>query len=251
MIKNLTFILSFIFLFSCANYQVTKKNKEIEKKYYNSKGFALIYNEDYVKNKIINKKINNEELSTIHGFLKRNTPIKIINPENSKFVETKVYKNGNFPEIFNIVLSQEIAKQLDLNIDSPYVEIIEIKKNVKFIAKKSNTFDEEKNVAEKAPIDEIVVDEISVQKNDTKKNTQKEYNYMLIISDFYYVSSANTLKDQLINKNKITNLYVKKINDKKYRLYAGPFKNFNALKNTYISLNKLGFENLNINRESR
>ena len=51
--------------------------------------------------------------------------------------------------------------------------------------------------------------------------------------------------------NKITNLYVKKINDKKYRLYAGPFKNFNALKNTYISLNKLGFENLNINRESR
>ena len=74
---------------------------------------------------------------------------------------------------------------------------------------------------------------------------------MLIISDFYYVSSANTLKDQLINKNKITNLYVKKINDKKYRLYAGPFKNFNALKNTYISLNKLGFENLNINRESR
>ena len=30
---------------------------------------------------------------------------------------------------------------------------------------------------------------------------------------------------------------------------SGPFKNFNALKTTYISLNKLGFENLNIYRE--
>ena len=39
---------------------------------------------------------------------------------------------------------------------------------------------------------------------------------------------------------------VKKVNNTKYRLFAGPFKNFNALKNIYISLNNLGFENLNI-----
>ena len=41
-------------------------------------------------------------------------------------------------------------------------------------------------------------------------------------------------------------LHIKKINNKKYRLYAGPFENFNSLKSTYISLNKLGFADLDI-----
>ena len=50
-------------------------------------------------------------------------------------------------------------------------------------------------------------------------------------------------------KNKIDNIEVKKINDNKYRLLVGPFENFNALKKTYISLNNLGFEDLNIYRE--
>ena len=47
----------------------------------------------------------------------------------------------------------------------------------------------------------------------------------------------------------MNNFYVKKIKDNKYRLLIGPFKNFNALKTTYISLNELGFEGLNIYRE--
>ena len=42
---------------------------------------------------------------------------------------------------------------------------------------------------------------------------------------------------------------VKRINDNQYRLLVGPFKNFNALKSIYISLNNLGFEDLNIYRE--
>ena len=47
----------------------------------------------------------------------------------------------------------------------------------------------------------------------------------------------------------MSNIYVKKINDNKYRLLVGPFNNFNALKGSYISLNNLGFEDLNIYRE--
>ena len=42
------------------------------------------------------------------------------------------------------------------------------------------------------------------------------------------------------------NISVKKINNNQYRLFVGPFKNFNALKTTYISLNNLGFDDLNI-----
>ena len=33
------------------------------------------------------------------------------------------------------------------------------------------------------------------------------------------------------------------------RLFVGPFKNFKALKTTYISLNKLGFEDLSVHKE--
>ena len=42
---------------------------------------------------------------------------------------------------------------------------------------------------------------------------------------------------------------VKKIAENKYRLMAGPFDNFNALKALYIRLNDLGFEDLNVYKE--
>ena len=41
-------------------------------------------------------------------------------------------------------------------------------------------------------------------------------------------------------------LKIVKINENKYRLKAGPFKTFNSLKKTYYTLNKLGFDELNI-----
>ena len=78
---------------------------------------------------------------------------------------------------------------------------------------------------------------------------QKKKNYILVISDFYYENSATYLMEELVNKNKMNNISVRKINNKKYRLLAGPFENFSALKTTYISLNKFGFENLNIYKE--
>ena len=55
--------------------------------------------------------------------------------------------------------------------------------------------------------------------------------------------------ESLIKKTKVNNFSIKKINDKKYRLFVGPFKNFKALKTTYISLNKLGFEDLSVHKE--
>ena len=79
-----------------------------------------------------------------------------------------------------------------------------------------------------------------------KKKFIKKNNFILVIADFYYLDSANNLKKQLINQTGNSNFIVKKINNNKYRLYVGPFKNFNTLKSTYISLNNLGFENLNV-----
>ena len=242
----LTLILCSLF-YSCAQYKNTKTLPE--RQFYSSFGFALIYEDGFYEQKIVNKKINNENLEVIHSFLKRNTPIRIVNPENLISVKTKVYRTAEYPKIFNVVVSKKIASILKLNINNPYVEIIEIKKNKTFIAKKSNTFEEEKNVAEKAPVGEIEMDVLSVKQSKIKKKRIKNNNFILVINDFYYLDSAENLMKDLIKKSNLNNLFVKKISDNKYRLLAGPFKNFNALKTTYISLNNLGFEDLNIYKE--
>ena len=103
-----------------------------------------------------------------------------------------------------------------------------------------------KNVAEKAPVEEIKMDVLSESKTQSSKKEKKINSFILVINDFYYEDSANNLKNELIKKTKMNNILVKKINNNKYRLLAGPFKNFNTLKTSYISLNNLGFENLNI-----
>ncbi len=235
-------------IFSCAEYQVQKSKKNIEKKFYSSKGFALIFSEDLYKQRVINKKLNNKKVAAMHNILRVNTPVKILNPKNSKFIETKISRKGNYPKIFNIVLSESAASILGLDTENPYVEVFEVKKNKKFVAKKSNTFDEEKNVADKAPVDEIKMDDITETKVEIKKKVDKT-SYILVISDFYYETSANNLMAELAKKININKISVKKININKYRLLVGPFENFNALKTTYISLNNLGFEDLNIYRE--
>ena len=236
----------FIALYSCADYKTNKETQKKEKQYYSSSGFALIYDDELFIQKIINKKINNEDIKVMHSQLKVNTPLKIINPVNSKVIETKIYRNANYPKIFNIVISKKIASILELDVNNPYVEVIEVKKNKIFIAKKTNTFDEEKKVAENAPVDEITMDDLSKEELDIKKEISKEINFILVINDFYFEDSANNLKTELVEKTKMNNISIEKINNKKYRLFVGPFKNFNALKNTYISLNNLGFEISNI-----
>jgi hypothetical protein len=244
--KLIKIVLSLILvslLYSCAEYSY-KNNEKVSKKYFSSSGFALIYDSNLFTQKIVNKKINNEEIRVMHNFLKPNTPVKIINPINLKVIETKIYKKANYPEIFSTVISTKVASILELDLDNPFIELIEVKKNKTFIAKKSNTFDEEKNVAAQAPVDEVKMDDLTEVKSE--KIRKKEISFILVISDFYYEDSANSLMKDLIKKNNFSNISVKKINNKKYRLLAGPFKNFNSLKTTYISLNELGFENLNI-----
>ena len=244
-------ILAFVYinlLYSCADYSVNKSVQKKVRQYYSSSGFALIYEDNLYIQKVVNKKINNDDIKVMHSLLKTNTPIKIINPANSKVIETKIYKKANYPNIFNAVVSKKIASILELDVDNPYIEIIETKKNKTFIAKEGNIFDEEKNVAEKVPVNEIKMDDLTKKAPKVEKVEVKK-NFILIISDFYYIDSANNLKEDLLKKININNISVKKINNNKYRLLVGPFENFNALKTTYISLNKLGFESLNIYKE--
>jgi hypothetical protein len=248
-LKSIFLFLLIIFLNSCAEYSPPNYNKGKQKKYFSSSGFALIYSDEYYNDSIVNKKINTDKLIVMHSSLKLNTPIIITNPINSISIETKIHKRAQYPNIFNVVISNKISSILKLDKNDPFIEIIEVKKNKKFVAKKSNTFDEEKNVSGKAPVDEVTMDILSDQETLLKDEKKEKNNFIIIINDFYYSNSANSLKNSLIGKSKDKNIKVKKINNTKYRLYAGPFKNFNALKTTYISLNNLGFTNLNIYKE--
>ena len=150
----------FFLLISCADYKTTNQKNSKDKKFYNSSGFALIYDEILFDEGIISKKIINKSKFVMHYFLKKNTPLKIVNPQNSLFIETKVYKKSNYPKLFNILISKDIAETLELDPNNPYVEVFEVKKNKKFIAKEGNTHEEEKNVADKAPVDEISMNDL-------------------------------------------------------------------------------------------
>ena len=246
--KKILVYFSLFFIFSCADhagYKI-KKSPQKEKKYYSASGFALIYDDILFTNKEVSKKLNNEKMFAMHRTLKKNTVISIFNPINKKSIKTKISTNAKYSNIFKIVITEKIAKTLGLDLDNPFVEINEVKKNEIFIAKESNIFDEEKNVAEKAPVNEIEMNDLSKEKIKTVKKPAIKNNFILVISDFYYQNSANALMLDLEKKINIKNIFIEKINDKQYRLFVGPFKNFNALKTTYISLNNLGFENLNV-----
>ena len=247
-LKKYLFVVLIILLNSCASIEQANKKNNKEKKYFDLKGFALIYDESHFTNKVVSKKLNNEKIVVVHSFIKKNTPIIIINPDNSKFVETKISKNANYPNIFSVVISKRIANILNLNIENPYVELREVKINKKFIAKKANTFEEEREVADTAPVSNIDVANLSTNTLN-KVNKAKNAKYFIKVSDFYYKVTAEELKKDLDRKTNLNNFFVKKINDNKYSLLIGPFKNFNALKVSYISLNNLGFEGLNVYKD--
>jgi len=222
--KKIILFCAILLLSACAEYKTDKPKEAKERKFYSSKGFALIYSDSLFEqggidkelnnNEIIDNKLNNEQILALHSSLKKNTLIKIINPDTSIAVETKIFRRADYPNIFNIVLSKKIATILELNLDNPYVEVFEVKKNKTFIAKEGNIFDEEKNVAEKAPISEVKMDDLTKEKIKNQEISTKDSNYILVISDFYYLDSANNLKKELVKKMNINNISVKKINNK-------------------------------------
>ena len=159
--KILTFLL-FIILNSCVTSPVDKKdNSTTPKSFFVSKGFTLVYNEDLYKEKLLKGKIENRSLTIFQKNLKKNTKVKITNLINSKYIIANVGKKIEYPYFYNSVISRRISEELELDILEPYIEIKEIIEGSSFIAKKAKTYDEEKNVAEKAPVEQIQIKELS------------------------------------------------------------------------------------------
>ncbi len=240
---NYTYLFIFIFLYSCV--QETKVFKEPEGPAFSSKGFALIYEDSDFEKGIVDNKLINDQNFVLHSFLNSGVLVTIYNPFNSKSLTAKVKKISNYPSIYNIVITKKMANDLSLDIMNPYVEVVKIKKNDKFIAKEASIFEEEKKVADKAPVESISINDLSASKSK-KKIKKKEYSYIIDIAEFYYYESAQLVKNRFENEANLFSIKIKEISKTKFKVYAGPYDSFNSMKEIYLAMNKLGFENLNI-----
>ena len=72
------------------------------------------------------------------------------------------------------MITTRIANELSIDINEPYIDLILISENSTFVAKKAKTFEEEKNVAEKAPVDGITIDNLGADLNKEKKIKKKK-----------------------------------------------------------------------------
>ena len=221
------------------------KHSKVREPTYSSIGFALIYEDSLFESKIVNKKLNNDQNYVLHSFLKINTLVSISNPFNSKSLTVKIKTTSKYPSIYNIVITKKMADNLNLDINNPYVEVIEIKKNDKFIAKEASIFEEEKNVANKVPVTSIDINDLSVSTPKIKVKKKKP-SYIINIAEFYFFESAEAIKNRFEKEANLVNITIEKISKNQFKVYSGPYASFNSMKETYLSLNKLGFENLNI-----
>ena len=240
-------IFIFIFFTSCitADLKKNKPNVILENNFTN-KGFALVYNENLFINKIVTKKIGERELIIFQKNLKKGTQVKITNILNNKYLIAKVGKKSDYPSFNNAVISIRIAQELFLNVDEPYIEIISIPENSLFVAKKAKIYDEEKSVANKVPVKTISINNLNVVEIDNKKTSQKNFSYLIKIADFYFNKTASIMVKRIKTETLIKNPKIKKITDKKYRVYLGPFDNINSLQKSFNDINILKFENIEI-----
>jgi hypothetical protein len=247
--KSLFIIISIIFLSGCEQNNLNKKiiDQEISQKYKNS-GFALVYNNILKDKKKITKKINNRSLLIFHKSLKKNSFVKITNPINQKMIIAEVISNKvKFSDFYNCVITSRIAEELSLNLNEPYIDLVLISQNSTFIAKKAKTFNEEKNVAEKAPVEGIKIDNLGEASKQTIKGTKKNYfEYSIKIADFYYKDSAKNMSNRIINETNIKNPIIKTISKTKYRVLLGPFNDIKKLEESFNEIKSLNFENIEI-----
>ena len=252
--KNLLVLIIFLFMSNCTTKILDKniQSENIDPKNlidgFSNKGFALIYSDDLYKKNIISKKISERSMIIFQKNLNPKTQVKITNILNSKSVIGTVGKNSKYPLFNNSVISIRIAEELDIDINQPYVEILEILENSIFIAKKAKTYDEEREVAIKAPINSISINDLSLVKTTSKKDLVTIFNYTIKIADFYFKDTALIMVNRIKKNNLIENLKVRKITTNKYRVYSGPFNNISSLQKSYNDISILKFENIEIIR---
>ena len=232
-----------LILFSCSsNYTKLEKREP-----YYSKGFAYIIKEEKPKKNSSKSVINNSKQKVFNKFLRPNTLVKIINPETKDYIILKNSISGKYPDFYKISISNSVANELNLDKKLPLIEVIEIKKNKSFVAKKAKIFNEEKKISSNAPVTSVKISNISKNKNIKKKKIENKI--YIEIASFYSEDSAVFLKKRILSE--IPNYDKKKLkivrkSNKKINLFSGPYNSISLVKNDYTKLVEFGFEDLDI-----
>ena len=246
--RNFLYILIFLFFNNCTTGVLNQKKivYDLDKKF-NNKGFALIYNDKLLKNKLVSKKIDQRSLLIFQKNLKKNTTVKITNILNNKTLIAKVSDNSKYPLFNNSVITSRIAKELELDVKEPYIEITSIPENSIFVAKRAKTFAEEKQIATKAPVESIIIKDINKDKDDiVKTKFNKKFSYSIKVADFYFNKTALLMVNRIKDETKAKEPKIQKLSYNKYRVYLGPFNNIKSLQNSFNDINILEFENIEI-----
>ncbi len=246
--KKLLLIFYIIFLSACNQFDENNKSLVyISDQKYSNTGFALIYDDKLKKEKKISKKIDNRSLLIFHNKIKKNSFVKITNPLNDKSVIAEVISNNvKFSSFYNSVITKRIAEELILDPNEPYIDLVLISKNSTFVAKKAKTFDEEKKVAEKAPVDGITIDNLGEEKDKEIKIAKNKFLYSIKIADFYYRDSAENMVNKIKDETNIKASMIKKLSKTKYRVLLGPFNDIKKLEKSFNEIKILNFENIEI-----
>ena len=241
-------IILFLLLISCSS-NYTKLDK---REPYYSKGFAYIMEEEKLKEKSSKSANVNSKQRAFNKYLRPNTLMKIINPETKDYLILKNSISGKYPDFYKVSISNSVANEINLYKKLPLIEIIEIKKNKSFVAKKAKIFNEEKKISTNAPVTSVKISNISKNKNIIKKKTESKI--YIQIASFYSKDSAIYSKERILSeipnydKNKLK--IVQKSN-RKINLFSGPYNSINSVKNDYNKLMNFGFEDLDITINKR
>jgi hypothetical protein len=243
--KNIYILITLIFLASCDQYNINKKsefNLKPSKKYKNI-GFSLIYSDE-----LRLKKLDQRSLQIFHKTLKAKSQVKITNPLNNKSLIAEIKSNRvKFSDFYNSVITNRIVETLEINALEPYIEIVLISKNSTFVANEAKTFEEEKEVAEKAPIDGIQISDLSGKsKKQVENQLNKKFSYSIKVADFYYKKTANLMIDRIKTETSINKVKLIELSKTNYRVLIGPYNDINSLKDSFEKMNSLNFENLEI-----
>ena len=182
-----------------------------------------------------------------HQNLRTGTLIKILNPRTKESIVLKNIKRIKYPDFYKILITKPVADKLKLNTELPILEIIEIKKNKSFVAKKAKIFSEEKKIPSKAPVASVQISNIS--KDKYKKVKKISDDIFIHIATFYSTKTAKFLKERIVKEVPLIDskkIKIKKINNKETKVVSGPYSSINLLKNDYIRLRNYGFEELDI-----
>ena len=243
--KIILLLLISLFLFGCEQLNSKKSSKIIFKpeNSYKNLGFALIYNSD-LKNI---KELEVRSLNIYHKSLKKKSIVKITNPNNGKYLIAKVKSNKvKFSNFYNSILSLRIIEELELDLKDPYIELVLVPKGSTFVAKKAKMFDEERSVAEKAPVDGIQINDLNDKKKIKKIVNNKNFSYSIKVADFYYKETAQMMINRIKEETSIINLTINRLSQTKYRVLIGPFSDIKSLKKSFEKMDILNFENLEI-----